>query len=51
MRVDPDVLQDNGAGGDLVAAEGVGGVEGVGEVYGDYGTPSEELWVLVGVWG
>ena len=43
VRVDPDVLQDYGAGGDVVAAEVIGGVEGVGEVYGGYGTPAQDL--------
>lgn len=48
VGVGPDVLQNNGAGGDVVAAEGVVGVEGVGEVDGGYGAPAEGLPALAG---
>jgi len=43
VRVAPNVLQDSGAFGDEVAAEGVIGVEGVGEVDGGYWAPSQDL--------
>lgn len=43
MRVDPDVLQDGGAFGNEVAAEGVVGIKGVWEIDGGYGPPAQYL--------
>lgn len=43
VRVDPDVLEDGCAFGNMVAAESVVCVEGVGEIYGGYGAPAKDL--------
>lgn len=43
MRVDPDILQDGGTFGDVVAAESVVGVKSVREVDGGYGAPAQNL--------
>lgn len=46
MRLDPYILQNGGAFGDEVAAEGIVSVERVREVDGGYGPPAQYLQKL-----
>ena len=51
MGVNPDVLEDDRAGGDEVASERVISGSGMREVHSRYGAPAEDLRVSVKIFG